>query len=319
MNIKEAYSILEIPQTSTPEEAKKKYRELTKKHHPDVNKEAGAEDKFKKINEAYQVVSSGKSTDREEQAGAQWHDGGFSPFNPFGHTARQHIVYKQNIELSTTISFKEAVLGCKKNLTFDRDAKCQDCAGQGEIPLNNGCEKCGGQGRTINRRGGMVFIQTCDKCLGRAQVTPCTTCQSTGSVSASADISVNIPGGRNSGDILRLSGMGHYAGNFGPMEQHTDAFLHITVAPEPGLKLEGNDVTSVVEISLAEAIKGCRKTTNTIDGYKDIEVKSLSRNKDEILIPKLGVNGTGNHRAILDVKYPSDTQELIKFLTQKEK
>ena len=70
MNLKEAYSILEIPQGTPPEDAKKKYRELTKKYHPDINKDAGAEDKFKKINEAYQVVSSGKSNDRAEQP--QW-------------------------------------------------------------------------------------------------------------------------------------------------------------------------------------------------------------------------------------------------------
>ena len=69
MNLKEAYKILEIPQTATPEEAKKKYRELAKEFHPDVNKDAGAEAKFKKINEAYQVVSSGKGTDREDHIG----------------------------------------------------------------------------------------------------------------------------------------------------------------------------------------------------------------------------------------------------------
>src|SRR5574338_123111 len=107
MNLKEAYSILEIPSTSTPEEAKKKYRELTKMYHPDINKEAGAEDKFKKINEAYQVVSSGKSTDREDVMRQARRD----PFNPFG----RHVSFEaENIVRETRISFKDSVFGTKK-------------------------------------------------------------------------------------------------------------------------------------------------------------------------------------------------------------
>jgi len=309
MNLKEAYTILEIPQTSTPEEAKKKYRELTKKYHPDINKEAGAEDKFKKINEAYQCVSSGKGTDREDMSWQQANN----PFNPFG---RQTSYQADNINVHTTISFKDSVIGCQKDLKFNRKTKCKDCNGQGQIPINNGCDKCGGKGQIINQRGGMVFIQTCDKCYGKTQVNMCAPCGQRGVVDAEASINVTIPGGILSSNILRLGGMGHFVGNFGPMEQHTDVHLHISVTPEPGLILDGMNVISNISISLLEALQGCKKTINTIMGNKEIEIKPKSRNKDEVILPRFGVNRSGDQKIILDVQYPEDINILINSLTK---
>jgi molecular chaperone DnaJ len=309
MNLKEAYAILEIPQTSTPEEAKKKYRELTKKYHPDINKEVGAEDKFKKINEAYQCVSSGKGTDREE---AQWQQAN-NPFNPFG---RQTIYQADNINVHTTISFKDSVIGCKKNLKFNRKAKCKDCNGQGQTTLNNGCDKCGGKGQTVSQRGNMIFMQTCDKCYGRSQVNVCKSCNQNGVVDAEASIDVSIPGGVQNTNILRLGGMGHFVGNFGPMEQHTDVHLHVSVTQEPGLTLDGMTVVSNISISLLEALQGCKKTVNTIMGNKEIDIKPKSRNKDEVILSRLGVNRSGDQKIILDVQYPEDINSLINSLTK---
>src|ERR1035437_2497404 len=201
MQIKEAYSILEIPQTSTPEEAKKKYRELSKKFHPDVNKDPGAESKFKKINEAYTYISSGKGDEESYQS--------FNPFgqqNPFG---RRHQVQVESINLYTTISFKESVFGSKKDLKFKRKGKCENCNGQGQYQLNNGCDKCNGRGQTVTVQGNMMFQQTCDKCRGRVKTETCTSC-SNGSIDTDVSINVTIPGGVESGNILRLNGMGNY-------------------------------------------------------------------------------------------------------------
>lgn len=311
MNLKEAYSILEIPSTATPEEAKKKYRELTKKFHPDINKESGAEDKFKKINEAYQVVSSGKSTDREDVMRRQ---SARDPFNPFG---RQVMYEAENINLSTTISFKDSVLGCKKELKFNRKTKCQNCNGQGEIQLNNGCTKCGGRGQIVGRQGPMVTIQTCDKCFGQTQVDSCRVCTGSGVLDAEAAISVSVPGGIQDGNILRLGGVGHFVGSFGPMEQHTDVHLHVTVTPQDSLKIEGMHVVSNLEISLLEALKGCQKTVPTILGDKEITIKPQSRHKEEVVIPNIGVNRIGSQRVVLDVKYPADVSELINTLSNR--
>src|SRR5574338_532710 len=163
MNLKEAYSILEIPSTASAEEAKKKYRELTKKYHPDINKEAGAEDKFKKINEAYSVVT-GKGDVAQPQG---------NPFDPFGGMRQQKIRFHEVIELNTTLSFKDSVLGRKQDLKYNRKAKCPNCNGQGQYNLNNGCDKCSGRGQIVMQQGGMVMIQTCDKCYGRVQTQSC--------------------------------------------------------------------------------------------------------------------------------------------------
>lgn len=305
MNLKEAYSILELPQTATPEEAKKRYRELTKKYHPDVNKESGAEDKFKKINEAYQVVSSGKSTDQDNlywQARNQ---------NPFGGA----VVVAENIDLHTTLSFKESVLGCKKEIKYTRKTKCRDCSGQGEIPQNNGCDKCGGIGQIRGQRGNMIFSQTCPKCYGKVPVSSCSTCNATGVVTGEASISVSVPGGVQTGNVLRIGGMGNFAGSFGPFEQHTDIHLHLTVTPEKGLRIDGNCVISELQISLLEALRGCNKTVKTIMGEKEVTIKPKTRNKDEIIIPSLGVNGTGDHKVVLDVYYPESVDRLIDALS----
>lgn len=309
MNIKEAYAILEIPQTSTPDEAKRKFRELVKKYHPDRNKDEEASDKIKKINEAYQVVSTGKGTDREEVKSRVR-----NPFNPFGG---QTMRMASHINLHTTISFQESVLGCKKDLKFNRSIKCSSCNGAGETSLSNGCNKCGGRGQVTETRGSMVFIQTCPQCQGQVPIESCTTCQSSGVLDSETSINVTIPGGVIAGNTLRLGNMGNYVGSFGPMDQYTDAHLHIMVVPQPGLTLEGKDVVSSLRISLLDALQGCNKTVQTISGNMEIEIKSKSRHKDEVIITHLGVAGQGNQRVVLEVSYPDSVGEIISLLANK--
>lgn len=306
MNLKEAYATLELSQGASPDEAKKKYRELTKKYHPDVNKEPGAEDKFKKINEAYQCVQNGKGNDREEMPRHNPWGGGFT---------RQQVIQLENIEVYTTISFKESVLGTKKEIKYTRQGKCQDCNGTGEFKINNGCKKCGGKGQVVNKQGHMVYISTCNECYGRTNVEDCKTCSGNGSMHTDVSVHVSVPAGITDGTILRLQGMGHFAGSFmGMADQHTDAFLHVNVTPEPGLSIEGRSVISTLPISLLDALRGCKHTVKTIVGMKEVEIKPMSRNKDEVIIPRLGVNGIGDHRVILDVQYPKNADKLIGVL-----
>lgn len=304
MNLKEAYSTLEIPSTSTPEEAKKKFKELAKKFHPDINKDPEAESKFKAVNEAYQVVSGGKSADRED---FPW---------PGTSSVKRRVYNVSPVISKITISFGEAVLGCEKDIKFNRSAKCEACNGIGEITVHNGCPACGGKGKVAMQSNGMIFIQDCSKCRGVVSKKDCQNCQTKGFVEVEASVRVNIPGGVVAGNILNLRGMGNYIGSFGPLEQCTDAHLHIHVVPEPGLSIEGSHVVSNLQLSLREALQGCKKIVNTINGYQDIEVPALSRNKDEVVLPNLGVSRTGNQRVILDVQYPGpdDISEIIDIL-----
>jgi molecular chaperone DnaJ len=307
MNLKEAYSILELAEGTSPEEAKKKYRELTKKHHPDVNKDPGAEDKFKKINEAYQCVQNGKGNDREPPPS---YGSGFNPFRQ----GTQNIVL-ENIEVNLTISFKESILGCKKDIVYTRQSKCLPCEGSGHIRLNNGCQKCGGKGRITIQQRGSIFISTCPSCGGRNGTENCKACSGSGSIHADASVNVSIPGGIFNGQILRLQGMGNFAGTFmGLSDQYTDTYCHINVTPEAGLSLEGQDVVVSISISLLDALRGCQRSIKTIDGNQSIDIKPQSRNREEVIIPHKGVGGVGNQRVILDVQYPTNVDKLVNIL-----
>ena len=188
-----------------------------------------------------------------------------------------------------------------------------------EFDENTICDKCGGKGQVVSRQGFSVMIETCNKCYGRSKADPCNTCGTQGVLDAEVTITVSVPGGIQSGNILRLGGMGNYVGNFGPMEQHTDVFLHLNVIPEPGLELAGADVVSNLQISLLEALKGGRRTVKTILGDKEIEIKSKSRNREEVIIPHVGVNRQGNQRVVLDVQYPENIDKLVDSLSEEGK
>lgn len=310
MKLKEAYTILELEQGASPEEAKKRYRELTKKFHPDVNKDPGAEDRFKKINEAYARVQKG-GDDHQETGNVGW------PFHNTGTFHRPQVIQLENVSITVTVSFKESILGCKREVKYSRQIKCNPCDGSGDVRLNNGCKKCGGKGQTVTRQGPTVMISTCGECRGRSDVEECNVCKGHGIIHTDVSVQISIPAGITNGTTLRLQGMGNYAGSFmGFADQHTDAYCHVTVIPELGLSLEGKDVVSHAAINLIDALKGCEYVAKTIHGDKTITIKPQSRNKEEVIIPNCGVNGTGNQRVILDVKYPKDVDKLINLLNE---
>ena len=326
MKLQKAYEILGVPSTATPEEAKKKFRELSKVYHPDVNKDPDAEKKFKEINEAYQCVSTGKGTDPEDLR-----PNPFDPRNPFGGSpfgvpfnininpfGRETEIEAVPISLTATISFKDSVLGCKQELKYQRKGKCSSCNGQGEIRQNSGCQKCGGRGVMTGKRGNMIFSQTCDRCFGRSPVSQCSACSATGIIDTEASVNVTIPGGINDGNMLRLGGMGNYAGSFMNMDQFTDVYLKIFVTPEPGLSLVGKDVVSSLDLTLLEALRGCKKKIKTVLGDHKVEVKPLVKNKEEVVVPHIGVERVGNQRVILNIKYPKNVNKLIDVLIDKE-
>lgn len=308
MNLKEAYATLEIPEGSSETEAKKRFRELSKKLHPD-NKDTGNEAAFKKINEAYQRIQAGEDDPREAYV-----NGGGQPFYRYGQQ-RVQVVELENVEVETLISFKESVLGTKKEIKYQRQAKCNDCRGAGQTRLNNGCKKCGGKGQVINRQGNMITVSACPDCHGRANMEECKNCQGKGLLHTDVSVHVSVPAGILNGTTLRLQGVGNYAGTFmGMMDQYTDVFCHVTVTPEPGLQIEGHNVISRLTISLLDALRGCERTVKTINGNKKIKIEPSSRNRDEVIIPHCGVGGTGAQKVILDVQYPENTDKLVGVL-----
>lgn len=315
MNRQQAFQTLGIDNNSSEEEAKKAFRKLAAKFHPDRNKEPDAEEQFKKINEAYQTI-----TKPEEEVGS----GGFgSSFNinlndlfaNFGQQSRpkQKKIIAQDISLPQKLSFKEAVIGCTKEITYNHTVKCADCNGQGQQSLNNGCEACGGSGKFRTQNGPNTIIERpCQKCRGKLSFQDCDTCKNKGYNHAGTTITVNIPPGAIEGSVLNLGARGNYVGDFFGSEQNSQLSLRISVSPQATLSIKGKDVICEVPISLLEAFRGCSKTISTIDGDKEIDIPKLIKNKEEVILPNLGIGRKGNQIVIINVNYPSNVDTLIK-------
>lgn len=311
MNLDEAYSILELPKGTLAADATKKFRELSKKFHPD-NKTTGDEAKFKQINEAHRTILNPPPPPPVAGPG---HRSGF-PFHINIQNMKQQRVRRiEQIQIGTDLSFKESILGCTKKIKYNRNVKCEKCDGEGVL-TDNGCVACKGTGQAAHQRGQAIFITTCDVCKGRRSSEECKECEGEGVLEAEVELSVNIPGGVTSDIVMRLSEKGNFVASMGPFDQYADTFLHLEVAEEPGLSFVNGLVIFKLSLTLLDAIRGCKRTVKTVLGDREVEIKPLSKNKDELIIPHVGVNGTGNQKVILDVEYPSDTNLLINALLE---
>lgn len=310
MNLQEAYSELEANNSFSEEQLKKQFKTLSKKYHPDINKEPGSEEKFKKINEAYQTITNPKESPYASQySGVSGFHG--SPFEDFFSNVRMRKTPPpKNISLSQHISFKESVFGTSKEIEFERLTMCNNCNGEGSYKINNGCTNCSGKGVIIQSHGNVIYSQTCSQCHGLSKSEPCKECNETGAVNTNTKVSVKIPGGIKNNNILQLQGIGNYTVNPLGMEGYTNVLLTITV-DESSLSIVDNDVVSSISIPLINAVKGFTTSVETVSGQHEITIPKLSKNKDEVIIPNLGVNKTGNHRVILNVEYPDNIQSIL--------
>ena len=234
------YEVLGVSKGASEDELKKAYRKLAKQYHPDLHPgDAEAEAKFKEANEAYEILSDPEKRSRYDQFGHAGVDpnfgaggGGFGGFDMgdldlgdifgsffgggFGGSSSQRRNAPQrgeDIGVRVTVTFEEAAFGVKKDVTYNRIQKCDDCGGSGAQKGTTAetCSACGGSGqrRVTQRIGGMAFQSTtaCDACRGTGKIikTPCSNCKGTGYVKISKKLSVNIPAGIDDGEIGRAS------------------------------------------------------------------------------------------------------------------
>lgn len=310
MNLKEAHELLGIPQGASKDEAKKAFRKLAQKLHPDINKEPDAEAKFKKINEAYQLVENGEKEGFSNFQGINFNDLG-DLFRSQRPTKTFHIEDKH---IYIDLSFKESILGTNKEIKYNRNAKCGKCDGKGSFKTHNGCKTCNGSGTVTKINGNVIMRSQCRDCRGKANFNPCQDCKEQGTVNTDTSISVTIPPGITTDNVLRLGNMGDFAGEgFFGGEAYSNVFVHMNIEKHV-LSLEENDVVANLNISLLEALQGTKKSIETIDGPKEIDIPSLIKNKEEVILPKLGVARMGNQRVIINIDYPKDIQPLINIL-----
>ena len=241
------YEVLGLQKGASQEEIKKAYRQLAKKYHPDINKEPGAEEKFKEINEAYDTLSDEQKKARYDQfghedptqgfGGGQGFSGGFGGFGGFddiinsffGGRARSSSSQTEprqgaDVEKQMNITFEEAVYGCKKRVRLSVDEECMQCGGTGAYSKDDikVCPKCKGQGRVLIRQqtifGTSTVQTTCPDCNGKGKIVTkkCEACNGKGRVRRTKDVEITIPAGIQTGMTLRMEGYGESGYNGGP-------------------------------------------------------------------------------------------------------
>jgi molecular chaperone DnaJ len=322
MDINEAYNLLGVSKDISDDDLKREYKKLAAAYHPDRFKDDP--NKFKHINEAYQLVNDYRANPEKYNPSHFGGFGGGGGFNinlsdilgGFGRTHESGVQIKADpIHLHASISFKDHVLGLDKELAFKKNIKCDTCNGKGKAAIGNGCQACDGFGRVLKHQGNMVMQMGCNRCQGKnVRHKDCDRCSSKGFLTVDANVKIHIPSA--SQGVLRMQGSGNYAGSNGIFgDAYTDAFLNVEVIPDPDLTLVGADVVSTVKISMLEALEGCDKTVRTIYGTRQINIPIRARNKDEIRLDGCGVKqANGAQRVILDIPWEEDIEGLKGYL-----
>lgn len=311
MNKSEALKILGLEGSASEKEINKRFRTLAKDKHPD---KGGDPAEYKKLSEAYEYL---KNPPPEPQRRQGW-GGGFSQPVGFRRVRVNIQPPPQPINTHTSLTFKEAVLGCTKKIKINRRTKCNDCGGEGHAELHDSCETCGGRGQTVQQTssgaGVFTYVQTCPSCLGGGKKTmKCDTCDGKGGANKDVELDVKLKGGLTNGNVVRLQGAGHY---YNYMGTDTAGYVLINVSVEtiPNMRLQGRDVISSIDVSLLNALQGTEIKVNTIDGESNVKIQPGTKHKDQIRLKGFGVERKGDHVFNINVQYPQDTKPLIDLL-----
>ncbi|MGG7144565.1 molecular chaperone DnaJ [Clostridium nigeriense] len=341
---KDYYAALGLEKGASEEEVKKAFRKLAIKYHPDKNQgDKEAENKFKEINEAYQVLSDPEKKERYDRYGTADFDGSgfgaggfggfdFSEMGGFGDIfesffgggggsgrRRNGPQRGSDLEYTINLTFEEAVFGVEKELTIDRSESCESCKGTGAKAgtSKKTCPTCNGQGQVRVQRqtplGSFVSTSTCDTCHGTGTIIeePCTTCHGRGHVRKTRKITVNIPAGVDTGNVMPLRGQGNHGTNDGPPG---DLYVKINVAPSKKFVRKGNDIYIDAHISMGNAALGTEITVATVDG--DVKYTIPAGTQSGTLfrlkgkgVPRVNSSGRGDQYVKVIVDIPKNLNE----------
>lgn len=339
------YDVLGVNRNAGEDEIKKAYRKLAKKYHPDANPgNKSAEDKFKEVNEAYEILSDSQKRSQYDQFGHAAFDqsggaGGFynagdfdmgdifSMFGFGGGSASRHYGPQRGRDLNITIqiTFEEAIFGCKKDIQVNVTDSCDTCKGSGAKPGTHAetCPVCHGSGqeRVVQQSifGTMQTTRTCSACRGTGKKIndPCQDCHGTGFVKKTKKYEINIPKGIDHGQTIRLSGKGEAGVNGGG---YGDLLVTVYVKPHSYFVRKGMDIYSDKTISFTEAILGGEISINTIYGEQKYTVKPGTQPNTIITLKSSGVPSLRNDKikgdqiVTLKVSIPTGLTEKQKFM-----
>jgi molecular chaperone DnaJ len=329
MAIGDYYELLGVQRGASDAEIKKAYRKLAQQWHPDVNQEPEAHERFKQINEAYQVLSDPERRQRYDlfgvagaEAGPGQGFGGFADiFDAFfgasaaGAARRGRPAAGSDLRYDLRITFEEAILGTQKEIEFPVLARCDTCGGNGAKPGTQPitCPQCNGRGEIRGVRntmlGQMINVTTCPRCRGDGRIaeTPCDACRGEGRLERKRTLQVTIPPGIDEGHQIRLSNEGE-AGPRGGLAGSLYVAVHVT--PHASLRRDGTELVYETSVGLAQAALGTTILVPTVDGEESVEVKSGTQPGTEIRLRGKGVpylrrpGQRGDLHVIVDVEVP---------------
>ena len=340
-NKRDYYEVLGVEKSASAEEIKKAYRKKAMEFHPDRNPgNKEAEEKFKEVGEAYEVLSDADKKARYDQfgfagvdpnygagqgGGAYGSYGGFDGFDFFGDilggmfggrsSSRNGPRRGEDVMARLELTFEEAAFGCEKEVTAARIENCPGCHGSGSADgVVETCSNCRGTGqvRTVQNLMGMQIESSaaCQRCGGKGKIirTPCNTCKGKGKVRRNNKTNVRVQAGVDTGDAIRVRGEGCVGTNGGT---NGDLLVEIRIKRHPIFSRQGYDVYCEVPISFAQAALGAEIQVPTLDGKVAFEIPEGTQTGKEFVIREKGIpdgdnyRRRGNHRFTVVVETPT--------------
>ena len=326
------YELLGVPRSAGEGEIKKAFRALARTLHPDVSDAPDAEERFREVVEAYEVLSKPEARELYDRYG---HDGlrvgGITPTSfdlgsladlfgaffgddLFGTGAGSRRARGADIAAQIEIELAEAATGTTREVPFPVTVTCATCGGSGAKPGTQpvACATCGGRGRlqrvTRSAFGEFVRSQTCPACAGAGSVVehPCLECDGSGRTVEERTLEVQVPPGIHDGQQIRLSGEGH-AGSLGG--RAGDVYVQVRVKPDPRFVREGNDIFCTVDLTMTDAALGTTVSVPTLEGEVELELEPGTQpGKLHVLrgrgMPVLQGFGHGDQRVLVNVQVP---------------
>ena len=347
------YQLLGVSRNADADTLKRAYRKLARQYHPDINKDPGAEEKFKEIGRAYEVLADPGTRARYDQFGeaglggaAGMPDmgdmGGFADlfetfFNGFGgqgspggsaRTQRRGPQQGDDLRYDLNIDFKQAIFGEQREIRIPHLETCLTCKGIGAKPGTGpvNCSTCGGSGQvrraTRTPFGNFTQVAECPTCSGMGQTIsdPCVNCGGNGVKQVRKKLRINIPPGVDTGTKLRVSGEGNAGLKGGPPG---DLYVFLKVKSDSKLRREGINIFSEVSISYLQAILGDTIGIDTVDGRVDLNIPGGTQPNSTLTLENKGVPrlgnpvARGNHDVLIKVKLPVRINEEERNLLEK--
>jgi molecular chaperone DnaJ len=333
---RDLYQVLGVERGASDAEIKRAFRKLAQQWHPDVNTEPAAQERFKEINEAYQILSDPERRQRYDMFGRAGVEGGpgaggFEGFGGFsdifdaffgggaagaGSARRGRPQPGADLRYDLRITFEEAVRGTEKEIEFRVLDRCETCSGTGAKPGTDPvtCPQCNGRGEVRSVRqtmlGQMVNVSACPRCRGEGRIveTPCETCHGDGRTERKRSLRVAIPAGIDEGHQIRLTNEGEVGPRGGPPGS---LYVAVHVAPHPTLKRDGTELFYEAKVSIAQAALGARISVPTVDGDEEVEIKPGTQPDTEIRLRGKGVphlrrtGARGDLHVLVDVVVPT--------------